>query len=228
MKTTTTRFTLAQPEVRDVLEVGWKRAARQTPMIARELLGNLGDLLLRRPPTLEREVRRVRELYIPISPKQGNLLYLLARAGNAKRVVEFGTSFGLSTIHLAAAVRDNGGECVVGTELEPTKVVAARRNLEAAGLGDWVEIREGDALETLSDPGGPVDLLFLDGFAPLYLPVLELLKPRLGPGALVVADNLFTFRHQLRDYVAYLRDTKNGFLSLPLFLKDGTELSVRL
>jgi predicted O-methyltransferase YrrM len=56
-----------------------------------------------------------------------------------------------------------------------------------------VEIREGDALETLSDPGGPVDLLFLDGFAPLYLPVLELLKPRLGPGALVVADNLFTF-----------------------------------
>jgi len=116
----------------------------------------------------------------------------------------------------------------VGSELEPRKVAVARRNLEAAGLSDWAEIREGNALDTLSDPGGPVDLVFLDGFAPLYLPVLELVAPQLSPGAVVVADNLFTFRRQLAEYVAYIRDPSNGFLSLPLFLKDGTELSVRL
>jgi predicted O-methyltransferase YrrM len=222
------RFALAEVEVREVLEAGWRRAARQAPGMLGELLGNLTDRLLGRPPTLEREVRRLRDLYVPVSPKQGRLLYLLARARGARRIVEFGTSFGLSTIHLAAAVRDNGGGQVVGTELEPRKVAVARRNLEAAGLSDWAEIREGNALDTLSDPGGPVDLVFLDGFAPLYLPVLELVAPQLSPGAVVVADNLFTFRRQLAEYVAYMRDPSNGFLSIPLFLKDGTELSVRL
>jgi predicted O-methyltransferase YrrM len=222
------RFALAEVEVREVLEAGWRRAARQVPGMLGELLGNLTDRLLGRPPTLEREVRRLRDLYVPVSPKQGRLLYLLARARGARRIVEFGTSFGLSTIHLAAAVRDNGGGQVVGTELEPRKVAVARRNLEAAGLSDWAEIREGNALDTLSDPGGPVDLVFLDGFAPLYLPVLELVAPQLSPGAVIVADNLFTFRRQLAEYVAYMRDPSNGFLSIPLFLKDGTELSVRL
>jgi predicted O-methyltransferase YrrM len=222
------RFALAEVEVREVLEAGWRRATRQVPGMLGELLGNLTDRLLGRPPTLEREVRRLRDLYVPVSPKQGRLLYLLARARGARRIVEFGTSFGLSTIHLAAAVRDNGGGQVVGTELEPRKVAVARRNLEAAGLSDWAEIREGNALDTLSDPGGPVDLVFLDGFAPLYLPVLELVAPQLSPGAVIVADNLFTFRRQLAEYVAYMRDPSNGFLSIPLFLKDGTELSVRL
>ena len=222
------RFALAEVEVREVLEAGWRRATRQVPGMLGELLGNLTDRLLGRPPTLEREVRRLRDLYVPVSPKQGRLLYLLARARGARRIVEFGTSYGLSTIHLAAAVRDNGGGQVVGTELEPRKVAVARRNLEAAGLSDWAEIREGNALDTLSDPGGPVDLVFLDGFAPLYLPVLELVAPQLSPGAVIVADNLFTFRRQLAEYVAYMRDPSNGFLSIPLFLKDGTELSVRL
>src|SRR5688572_18847802 len=116
------RFTLAEVEVREVLEAGWRRAARQVPGMLGEMLGNLADRLLGRPPTLEREVRRIRDLYVPVSPKQGKLLYLLARARSARRIVEFGTSFGLSTIHLAAAVRDNGGGQVVGTELEPRKV----------------------------------------------------------------------------------------------------------
>jgi len=97
------RFALAEVEVREVLEAGWRRAARQAPGMLGELLGNLTDRLLGRPPTLEREVRRLRDLYVPVSPKQGRLLYLLARARGARRIVEFGTSFGLSTIHLAAA-----------------------------------------------------------------------------------------------------------------------------
>lgn len=228
MEPETKRFTLDAVEITQVLEAGWKRTARQAPQMAKEMMANGVDRLLRRPPNLDREVRRIRELYVPVSPKQGRLLYLLARARGATRIVEFGTSFGLSTIHLAAAVRDSGGGCVIGTEMDPAKAVAARANLEAAGLSEWAEVREGDARDTLVDPGGAVDLVFLDGFAPLYLPILELLQPRLRPGALVVADNLFTFRRQLRDYVAYVRDPANGFLSLPLFLKDGTDLAVRL
>jgi predicted O-methyltransferase YrrM len=125
-------------------------------------------------------------------------------------------------------VKDNGGGVVIGSELEPNKVATARRNLEEAGLSKLVEIREGDAQETLRDPGGTVDMVLLDGFKGLYLPVLEMLTPHLRQGAVVIGDNIFTFRRALASYVAFVRDPRNGFFSVTLFLGDGTEYSVRL
>ena len=104
-------YSLNDPKITEVLDAGWKIAVRQGPQVAGEMLGNLWDRLLRRPPTLDREVARIRKLYVPVSPKQGRFLYLLARSRKARRIVEFGTSFGLSTVHLAAALRDGGGVC---------------------------------------------------------------------------------------------------------------------
>ncbi|MCX5555116.1 O-methyltransferase [Streptomyces sp. NBC_00038] len=131
-----------------------------------------------------------KETHLAVSPETGNLLYLLARSRSARTVVEFGTSFGVSTICLAAALRDNGGGLLIGTEFEPGKAAAARRSLAEAGLDDLVDIRDGDALDTLSRGiPGPVDLVFLDGAKNLYLDVLRLLEPHLAPNALVVADN---------------------------------------
>ena len=86
---------------------------------------------------------------LPVSRATGKLLYILARSVRAKNIIEFGTSFGISTLHLAAALRDNGGGRLIGTEFEPSKIKRARENLAAGGLSDLVEIREGDALETL-------------------------------------------------------------------------------
>jgi predicted O-methyltransferase YrrM len=129
--------------------------------------------------------------FLAISPTYGRFLYATARACKAKRIVEFGTSMGISTIYLAAALRDNGGGHLIGSELEPGKVARARANLDAAGLGDLVDIREGDALETLKDVGGEVDVLLIDGAFSLYLPVLKLVEPRLKPGALVFGENAF-------------------------------------
>ncbi len=83
--------------------------------------------------------------------------------------------WGSSTIYLAAALRDNGGGRLIGSELEPTKAARARANLEAAGLADLAEIREGDALDTLEDAGDEVDVLLVDGAWSLYLPVLKLI-----------------------------------------------------
>ena len=95
-----------------------------------------------------------KELYLAVSPETARLLYLLARANGARAIVEFGTSFGISTIHLAAALRDNddgrGGFRLIGSDLEPAKVAQARANLAEAGLDDLVDVREGDALETLA------------------------------------------------------------------------------
>ncbi len=112
------------------------------------------------------------ENFLNVSPAFGRFLYMIARACKATRIVEFGTSMGVSTIYLAAALRDNGGERLIGSELEPAKVARARANLDAAGLGDLVDIREGDALDTLKDVGGDVDLLLIDGAFALYLPAI--------------------------------------------------------
>jgi predicted O-methyltransferase YrrM len=141
----------------------------------------------------------------------------------AHSIVEFGTSFGISAIHLAAALKDNGGGRLIGTEFEPSKVAHARKNLAAAGLSDLVEIREGDALQTLArDLPDTVDFVLLDGAKPLYGKVLSLLEPRLREGALIVADNA----NWCPDYVARVRTPAEGYLSVP-FAGD-VELSMKL
>jgi predicted O-methyltransferase YrrM len=166
--------------------------------------------------------------FIPVSREQGEFLYLTARALGASTIVEFGTSFAISTLYLAAAVRDNGGGQVIGSEIERSKCERARAHLKEGGLDDCVDVRLGDALETLMNVPEPVDLVLLDGSKDLYLPVLELLKPRMRAGAVVLADNIFTFRSSLRPYVEFVQSGENGFESTTLSLADGFEYSVRV
>ncbi|RUR70353.1 O-methyltransferase [Variovorax guangxiensis] len=166
---------------------------------------------------------RLKDVPLPVSRETGLLLYMLARSGGARNIVEFGTSFGISTLHLAAALRDNGGGRVVTTEFEPSKLARARRNLEAGGLADLVEIREGDALRTLAaDLPGSIDLLLLDGAKALYPEILALVESRLRPGAFVVADNA----DYCPEYLAHVRSPASGYMSTPF--GDDVELSMRL
>src|SRR5271170_1619385 len=133
---------------------------------------------------------RLQDHPLPISRTTGKLLYLLARSIGARNIVEFGTSFGISTLHLAAALRDNGGGRLIGSEFEPSKIARARENLVAGNLSDLVEIREGDALETLSrNLPQSIDFVLLDGAKNLYPAILTLLEGSLHAGALIVADN---------------------------------------
>jgi predicted O-methyltransferase YrrM len=195
------------------------RFARLAPDVVRMFLG-------RTPLEPAEQARRMKDVYIPLNRAQGLFLYLVGRTIGARRAVEFGTSFGISTIYAACAVRDNGGGRVYGSELEPGKHAAATKNLAEAGLGEHVEIRLGDARETLRDVPGPVDLVLLDGWKELYLPVLELLTPKLRPGSVVLADNIHTFRRALAPYVAHVQSGRNGFRSITLPLGDGFEYSL--
>jgi len=166
---------------------------------------------------------RLKDFHLAVSRPTASLLYMLARSCRAKAVIEFGTSFGVSTLHLAAALRDNGGGRLIGTEFEVTKAAQARKNIAAAGLGDLVEIREGDALETLARGLPPsVDLVLLDGAKALYPNVLALLEARLHAGSLVVADNA----DRSAEYLSRVRDPASGFVSVP-FASD-VELSMKL
>nr|WP_223287529.1 class I SAM-dependent methyltransferase [Halomonas elongata] len=136
------------------------------------------------------------------------MLYMLARAAGARHFVEFGSSFGISTLYLAAAAEDNDGH-VIGSEYYANKRDHALGNLADAGLSHRAEIRLGDARETLDDITGPVDFIFLDGHKPLYLPVLEGLVDQLIPGAWVVADNLDHFDETPGDFRhEIIRDTR--------------------
>lgn len=161
--------------------------------------------------------------YMPISPQCGDLLYTLVRAIRPNTVVEFGMSYGISTIYLAAAVADNSAGRVVSTELNTTKVAAARANLVEAQLGDLVTILLGDAMTTLNDVPGPIDLVLLDGWKDLYLPVLRSLEPRLRIGALIVADDINL--PSLSDYLEYTRDPAKGYVSVAFPVGDGMEIS---
>jgi predicted O-methyltransferase YrrM len=181
------------------------------------------DRLRTSPTDYQALYSRMKDFHLAVSPETGLLLYMLARATGARAIVEFGTSFGISTLHLAAALKDNGGGRLISTEFEPSKIGHARENLAAAGLSDLVEIREGDALNTLaSDLPETIDLVLLDGAKPLYPRVLALLEKRLRVGALIVADNA----DWCPEYLALVRSPAAGYLSVP-FAAD-VELSMRI
>lgn len=162
-----------------------------------------------------------------IHPDQGDLIYLLCRSMGAKRVVDFATSIGMSALYFAAAVRDNGGGQVIGAELVQAKVDIACRNLADAGLADYADIRVGDARETLRDLGGPVDFALIDGWPlpegpSLARQIIEVVAPQLRIGGYVLNDNAEP------DFLDYIRDPANGFISVTLPIKRGTELALKI
>jgi predicted O-methyltransferase YrrM len=194
-----------------------------------KLLPYVAQKLLLRKPSFTDQYRRLADLGISVSAEQGMFAYLVARSIGARRIVEFGTSFGVSTIYLASAIRDNGGGLVIGSEFVESKAERATANILEAGLSDSVEIRVGDALKTLADPGGEIDLLLIDGSKELYLPILKMLTPRLRQEGVVLADNVLSpfIKRTLAGYVAYMQDDRNGFASVTVPFRDGFEYSVK-
>nr|WP_221045008.1 class I SAM-dependent methyltransferase [Mycobacterium senriense]BCZ21522.1 putative O-methyltransferase, family 3 [Mycobacterium senriense] len=177
-----------------------------------------------RPMTAQERAEAMSEFYIPVTPEAGRLLYSLVRATRPATIVEFGMSFGISAVHLAAAVRDNGTGRVVTTELSDTKIAAAKQTFAETGLDDVITILEGDALSTLADVAGPVDFVLLDGWKDLYLPVLELLEPRLSPGVLVIADNASSA--DMAPYLDRVRNPENGYVSFNFQVRDSDSMEI--
>jgi predicted O-methyltransferase YrrM len=190
----------------------------------REMQGELPQLA---SASAQERADALSDFYLPVTPEAGRLLYALVRASRPTTVVEFGMSLGISAIHLAAAVRDNGHGRVVTTELSAAKVATAKTTFAEIGLDELITVLEGDALTTLPTMSGPVDFVLLDGWKELYVPVIKLLEPRLSPGTLIVADN--TGLPDTQPYVDYVRDPGNGYVSVnfPVREADSMEISCR-
>jgi predicted O-methyltransferase YrrM len=165
-------------------------------------------------------------MFMAVAPEVGRLLYLLVRSRRPALIVEFGASFGLSAIHIASALRDNGAGHLITTEQSEGKANHTAQHLEQAGLSDLVEIRQGDAFQTLKGVER-IDFLLLDGWKPLYLSLLRQLEPVLSQGCLVVADDVIRMSEKLAPYLAYVRNVSNGYVSCEIPLDDGLELSIR-
>lgn len=215
--------TLTSAPVADLLAHLYAQAAATTSPLLEQTPAAEVDRLMRSKTEYRQLYGSIKELWLPVGQETGTLLYVLARLGKARTLVEFGTSFGISTLHLAAALRDNGGGQLITTEFEPTKVAQARAHLAAGGLLDLVELRCGDALETLARDLPPhIDLVLLDGAKALYNDILSLVESHLSPGALILADNV----DFCPEYLARVRSPANGYLSIPL--TEEVELSWKI
>jgi predicted O-methyltransferase YrrM len=182
------------------------------------------------PPSASEARAFLSDKLVALDRDKAEFCYQLCRASNARRIVEIGTSFGVSTLYLAAAVRDNvevgGGDgVVIGTEYEPGKAAAARAHFEQAGLGRFIDLREGDLRQTLRHIDGPVDFVLMDIWIVMARPALELVTPHLRPGAVVIADNTAQYRSEYADYFAFL--DAHGFRTMTLPFEGGLEMSVR-
>ena len=178
----------------------------------------------------------LRDKLIALDRPKAEFCYSVCRALRAHRVVEAGTSFGVSTLFLASALRDNWDlrekdgrtPVVTATEYEAEKAKLARHTFEEAGLSDLVDLREGDLRKTLIGLEGPIDFMLIDIWTPMARPALEVVAPHLRTGAVVVCDNTQQFSDAYRDYFAFLNDPRNGFSTMTLPFDGGLEFTVKV
>jgi predicted O-methyltransferase YrrM len=169
-----------------------------------------------------------RDKLVALEKVKAEFCYAMCRALRAERVIECGTSTGVSTLYLAAAMRDNGGGRVIATEWEPEKVAAARRNFATAGLSSYIDLREGDLGETLKHIDGLVDFVLLDIWTEAVMPAILNIAPHLRPGAVILADNSESSRQGYSAYFDYIADPANRLRTMTLPFEGGLEMTVRV
>jgi predicted O-methyltransferase YrrM len=226
---------LNDPKLEALLEELHRRSDAQTDTMRRHFASRFKNGKPTQPIDLGvgEDKRFVADMLVALDRDKALFCYTLCRALNAKRVVEAGTSYGVSTLYLAAALRDNARgdgpkRTVIGTEYEQEKARAARANFARAELSDFIDLRQGDLRDTLKRIDGPVDFVLIDIWIPMARPALELVAPHLRHGAIVICDNTGHLHDAYADYFAFLHDPKNHFVTLTLPYEGGLEFSVRV
>lgn len=167
------------------------------------------------------EPEDMKDAYIAISKEQGDFIYDLLIERQAKNIIEFGTSFGISTIYLAAIAKQLGGQ-VITSELLASKCRIAQQNFKEAEVDQWVDLREEDAMETLKEVPDDIDFLLLDGWNELYLPLIKMLSPKIKKGALIYTDNVGF--PSTKPFLNYLQSKSNKYSSRKVYDPKGGAL----
>jgi predicted O-methyltransferase YrrM len=222
---------IRDPQLEELLE----RLHRQSSDQSAALANYFSALSPEKPAALnEADIKRfLSDKLVALDRDKAEFCYQICRALNARRIVEAGTSHGVSTLYLAAAARDNvrangGTALVIGTEYEPAKANIARANFAEAGLAEFIDLREGDLRETLKALAGPVDFALIDIWTQMAQPALERIAPHLRVGAVVICDNTETFRDDYRAYFSFIADPANHLRTMTLPFAGGLEMTVRV
>jgi predicted O-methyltransferase YrrM len=165
--------------------------------------------------------QRLRALH----PDSAKLLFNLAVANKAKRIVEIGTRAGYSTLWLAYAASITGGK-VTTCEIDPAYAEQAQANIAQANLSDHVEFLVGDARELLRQRHKPIDFVFIDAEKSQYESYIDAVYKQLGVGSMVVADNAISHDDELLDYILYVQNHPN-LESVTVPIGRGLEVTVK-
>ena len=171
-------------------------------------------------------MQHIDEFLLPVGPATGQLMNILIKEAKAKTILEIGTSHGYSTVWLAEAARATGGK-VITLDVHAGKQEYARNSLGKAGLANVVEFKLGDARESIATLPGSIDFVLLDLWKDLYIPCFDLFYPKLGSGAMIVADNMLFPEFSRADATEYRKHVraKTDIQSVLLPVGSGIEVS---
>ncbi|MBB5418734.1 putative O-methyltransferase YrrM [Paraburkholderia sp. JPY171] len=160
-----------------------------------------------------------------MSAETGRFLRNMVLSHKPARILELGSSCGVSTLYFAEALRILGSGSVVATELDAGKCAQLRAHVEMAGVDAYVDVREGDVFETVAGLDGTFDMVFIDVWADSYLNLFKQIERLLRPGSIVLADNMYTAEDAVRPYKHYLDDDPR-FSTTTLNFESGVEFTV--
>lgn len=164
-------------------------------------------------------------LSLAVSPETGGFLRNMVLSQRPARILELGSSCGVSTLYFAEALRTLGRGVVVATERDALKFARLRDHVRTAGLDAYVDMREGDVFETVAELDGTFDMVFIDVWADAYLKLFRQIERLLRPGSVVLADNMYTAEDAVRPYKHYL-DNDPRFSTTTLDFESGVEFTV--
>ncbi|MPV60748.1 SAM-dependent methyltransferase [Burkholderia sp. HI2761] len=164
-------------------------------------------------------------LSLAVSAETGRFLRNTVLSQRSGRILELGSSCGVSTLYFADALRMLGRGVVIATERDALKCARLRAHVETAGLDAYVDLREGDVFETVAELDGTVDMVFIDVWADAYLKLFKQIERLLRPGSVVLADNMYTAEDAVRPYKHYL-DEDPRFSTTTLDFESGVEFTV--
>jgi predicted O-methyltransferase YrrM len=164
-------------------------------------------------------------LLLAVSAETGRFLRNMVLSQQPARILELGSSCGVSTLYFAEALRTLGRGVVVATECDALKCTQLRAHVKTAALDAYVDLREGDVFETVAGLDGTFDMVFIDVWADAYLDLFRQIGHLLRPGSVVLADNMYTAESAVQPYKHYLDDNPR-FSTTTLDFESGVEFTV--
>jgi len=164
---------------------------------------------------------------LAISPEMGQFLYNLTLMRRPARILELGSSYGISTLYFASALQRIGRGQIIASELDAAKCAKLKQHLQTAEVQHLVAVWEGDIFDLFDKLNGHFDMIFMDTWSSLYLDLFQRLEPFLKPGSLVITDNMYTAADEVRDFKQYI-DANPAFSSTTLDFESGVEFTVMI